>query len=103
APIAVDPIDQGGQSRALAATGRAGYKHEAAAKARPLLNRLRDPEPFERGNLVRNNPKGDSHVAALAVGVAADSSLVPPCEREVEFAIAWTERLSALACKDARE
>ena len=100
APRAVGQIDQAGERRGLARTGRPGDQDETAGKMREAADLLGDAEFVQRLDLVRDGAHHRAVVVALLEQVHAEPAQARDVVREVEFEITL-EAVPLLGADDA--
>ena len=102
---AVDEVDERGERRRLAGTGRAGDEHETTRAAARTGRRLRDAELAELLDLGRDETERRTDGAALLVEVDAETGVRREREREVELELARRTAAfcSASGCSESAE
>ncbi len=98
--LGVDHVEHRGQRRRLARAGRPGDEHEAARLGGQLAQHLGDAERVEAGDLVRHQPEGGAHRAALEEAVDAEAGDAGDRVGEVEL-FAGLEAFALVVVEDA--
>ncbi len=75
-PLAIDPIDQGGEGRAFSGACRSGDQHQAFLEIAEVVKAFAQSQFVERSKAIVQFAKGDGGLAGSSVDIEAKTSCV---------------------------